>query len=253
MPLCQLCDEPGADKRWSASLQMAAWTAAAWGVGPWVVMVRGVITVLLHFQVKMGTHKRKSIVGSMLRFACLSHSLTHTGSLSAACVCQTAVSPLLPWVLCVWWFRFVESPLENTTASGSGNDILAFPSDILLPRQPGGNSLSGDCRHMWKRQQSKCVQCRVKRTCYATTWAMSGKGNTTSHNICFWNKSLTCHNPNLLCLHSWIWIHILVFLCVHSQCGSEREAIARKKVLKQKLVLDKVKFLTKPTFTTIIR
>lgn len=97
MPLCQLCDEPGADKRWSASLQMAAWTAAAWGVGPWVVMVRGVITVLLHFQVKMGTQKRKSIVGSMLRFACLSHSLTHTGSLSAVrfllccrgcCVCD---------------------------------------------------------------------------------------------------------------------------------------------------------------------
>lgn len=125
-------------------------------------------------------------------------------------------------------FRFVESPLENTTASGSGNDILAFPSDILLPRQPGGNSLSGDCRHMWKRQQSKCVQCRVKRTCYATTWAMSGKGNTTSHNICFWNKSLTCHNPNLLCLHSWIWSRALQFtswffsVCIHSVALSER-------------------------------
>lgn len=193
MPLCQLCDEPGADKRWSASLQMAAWAAAAWGVGLWVVMVRGVITVLLHFQVKMGTHKRKSIVGSMLRFACLSHSLTHTGSLSAVwfLLCCRGCC------VCVWWFRFVESPLENTTASGSGNDILAFPSDILLPRQPGGNCLSGDCRHMWKRQQSKCVQCRVKRTCYATAWicwAMSGKRNKTSHNICFWSKSLMCHH-----------------------------------------------------------
>lgn len=48
-------------------------------------------------------------------------------------------------------------------------------------------------------------------------------------------------------------IHILVFLCVHSQCGSEREAIARKELLKQRLVLDKVTFLTKPTFTTIIQ
>lgn len=253
MPLCQLCDEPGADKRWSASLQMAAWTAAAWGVGPWVVMVRGVITVLLHFQVKMGTHKRKSIVGSMLRFACLSHSLTHTGSLSAVwfllccrgcCVCDG--SDL--------WNLHSRTPPPLV----SGNDILAFPSDILLPQQPGGNSLSGDCRHMWKRQQSKCVQCRVKRTCYATTWicwAMSGKGNTTSHNICFWNKSLTCHNPNLLCLHmkQGPSIHILVFLCVHSQCGSEREAIARKELLKQRLVLDKGTFLTKPTFTTIIQ
>lgn len=36
--LCQLCDEPGADKRWSASLQMAAWAAAVWGVWEWVVM-----------------------------------------------------------------------------------------------------------------------------------------------------------------------------------------------------------------------
>ena len=51
----------------------------------------GMITVLLHFQVKMGTHKRKSIVGSMLCLPAESlcdththtHTHTHTGSSSA--------------------------------------------------------------------------------------------------------------------------------------------------------------------------
>lgn len=63
----------GADKQWSASLQMAVWAAAArvgwWWWGVFVVLVWEEITAFMWFQVKMGTHKRKSVVRGILRYS----------------------------------------------------------------------------------------------------------------------------------------------------------------------------------------
>ena len=191
VPLCQLCDEPGADKRWSASLQMAACAAAAWGVEGWAVggdewelsrrkmgSVR-MITVLLHFQVKMGTHKRKSIVGSMLWSACWA-AARHTQASSLLVGFRSVAGGAVSMV------RLCESRGWRTIPLVTEG---AFPIWHLFCSLEKRASM-GHRLHMWKRLRSKCERRHLFRLSRLVTQLHEfvepylEQKNISSHNIC---------------------------------------------------------------------